>query len=177
MSAAVAGAAAPGARGSASPWWRQLRLPAAARAVLLAGLLVLLLCLSPAAASASLLHLEGAPPQDLGLHDGNLSACASPSHCACDDWPVADPGAALQRLRQRLTAMPGAVLRDSTDTYLYATVSSRLFGFVDDLELYADSAAGRIQAISRSRLGDSDLGVNARRLESLHLTLAQAPAP
>lgn len=147
---------------------------AAARTGLLVGLLLLLLSLAPGAASASLLHLEGVPPQDLGLHDGNLSACPGPAHCACDDWSVADPGAALQRLRQRLEAMPGAVLRQSSDTYLYATVSSRLFGFVDDLELYADSAAGRIQAISRSRLGDSDLGVNARRLEALHQALDPA---
>jgi uncharacterized protein (DUF1499 family) len=53
------------------------------------------------------------------------------------------------------------------DRYLHATASSSLFGFVDDLELYADPDHGMVQARSVSRLGDSDLGVNARRLSAL----------
>ena len=45
-----------------------------------------------------------------------------------------------------------------------------LFGFIDDLELLtADNA---IQARSVSRLGESDLGVNAARLAALE-TLVQ----
>ncbi|MFM7453662.1 MAG: DUF1499 domain-containing protein, partial [Cyanobium sp.] len=63
------------------------------------------------------------------------------------------------------------VLERSGD-YLHATCSSALFGFVDDLELYADAAAGMLQARSVSRLGDSDLGVNARRLAALEGALA-----
>ena len=42
-----------------------------------------------------------------------------------------------------------------------------LFGFVDDLELLLDLSNGSIQARSVSRLGDSDLGVNANRLREL----------
>ena len=44
-------------------------------------------------------------------------------------------------------------------------MSSALFGFVDDLELM-DTGTG-VEARSISRLGDSDLGVNANRLASL----------
>ena len=43
--------------------------------------------------------------------------------------------------------------------------------FVDDLELYADQANGMLQARSVSRLGDSDLGVNSRRLTALQEAL------
>ena len=56
---------------------------------------------------------------------------------------------------------------DQSETYLHAEASSALFGFVDDLELFADSEKGQIQARSESRLGDSDLGVNATRLAEL----------
>jgi uncharacterized protein (DUF1499 family) len=42
---------------------------------------------------------------------------------------------------------------------------------VDDLELYADQAHGVLQARSVSRLGDSDLGVNAKRLAQLQQAL------
>jgi uncharacterized protein (DUF1499 family) len=55
--------------------------------------------------------------------------------------------------------------------YLHATATSRIFGFVDDLELHADGEAGVIEARSVSRLGDSDLGVNARRLKTLERAL------
>jgi uncharacterized protein (DUF1499 family) len=42
---------------------------------------------------------------------------------------------------------------------------------VDDLELYADTAHGLLQARSVSRLGDSDLGVNSQRLAALRAQL------
>ena len=62
-------------------------------------------------------------------------------------------------------------IRDRTETYLHAEDSSAFFGFVDDLELFADRDNNRIQARSESRLGDSDLGVNAARLAALRAGL------
>ena len=44
------------------------------------------------------------------------------------------------------------------------------FGFVDDVELSATDAV-TLEARSISRLGESDLGVNAQRLESLGTTI------
>ena len=58
-----------------------------------------------------------------------------------------------------------------TESYLHAEASSAFFGFVDDLELFADFDNRQIQARSESRLGDSDLGVNAARLASLRFGL------
>ncbi|MBM5799011.1 MAG: DUF1499 domain-containing protein, partial [Cyanobacteria bacterium M_surface_9_m1_291] len=66
-----------------------------------------------------------------------------------------------------IEAMPRTEVLEQGDGYLHATASSALFGFVDDLELYADASRGELQARSLSRLGDSDLGVNARRLDQL----------
>ena len=57
--------------------------------------------------------------------------------------------------------------------YLHTTASSALFGFIDDVELYADTSHGQLQARSVSRLGDSDLGVNSRRLTALEEALNQ----
>jgi len=65
--------------------------------------------------------------------------------------------------------MPRTVVVDQSDRYLHAEASSALFGFVDDLELLADD--GAIQARSVSRLGESDLGVNAARLAELEILL------
>ena len=63
--------------------------------------------------------------------------------------------------------MPRTEVVERTDHYIHAEASSALFGFVDDLELLLDVNNSSIQARSVSRLGDSDLGVNANRLGEL----------
>jgi len=148
------------------------RLPQLLAALLLTISLGWCALVSAAPAQASLLHLAGPVPNDLGVRGGALSPCGAPAHCARADWPVADPEAALASLMPVVLALEGVEVVDTKGGYLHATATSRLFGFVDDLELYADPAAGVLQARSVSRLGDSDLGVNARRLETLHRALA-----
>jgi len=119
------------------------------------------------AVTLALFHLVGPVPADLGVQNGSLASCPSPAHCARADWAVADPQAALQALVPALEAMPRTTIVEQDGDYLHATASSALFGFVDDLELYADTGHGVLQARSVSRLGDSDLGVNGRRLAAL----------
>ena len=119
----------------------------------------------------ALFHLVGPLPADLGVYHGALSPCPSPAHCARADWAVADPEAVLAALVPVIEATPRSEVVEQGDGYLHATASSALFGFVDDLELYADVSRGVLQARSVSRLGDSDLGVNARRLAQLKTRL------
>jgi uncharacterized protein (DUF1499 family) len=138
---------------------------------LVAGLLLVLLLALPGPAQASLLHLEGPVPQELGVHGGSLSPCAAPAHCARADWPLPDPEAALSALVPVLEITEGVRIVERDGSYVHATATSRLFGFVDDLELQALPATGVLQARSSSRLGDSDLGVNARRLAALRQQL------
>jgi uncharacterized protein (DUF1499 family) len=143
------------------------------RLVPLLGLL-LALALPVPPAQAALLHLEGPVPEDLGVRRGHLSGCPAPAHCARQDWPVPDPDAALAALLPAVLALEGVDVVETGDGYLHATVTSRLFGFVDDLELHANRSEGTIEARSVSRLGDSDLGVNARRLARLREALHPA---
>ena len=119
----------------------------------------------------ALFHLVGPVPADLGVHNGALSPCPSPAHCARANWAVADPEGALAALLPVIEATPRTQVLEQGDGYLHATATSALFGFVDDLELYADSTHGVLQARSMSRLGDSDLGVNGQRLTDLQQVL------
>jgi len=140
----------------------------------LASLLLLTLFWLPMPASASLLHVAGSVPDTLGLNDGALPACPSANHCVREDWPLADPTAGLAQLRAVVAAMPGTRIETGAEpaaTYLHATAESRLFGFVDDLELASDPDQGVLQVRSASRLGDSDLGVNRKRIEQLREAL------
>jgi uncharacterized protein (DUF1499 family) len=136
--------------------------------------LLLALALPTLPARASLLHLEGPVPEGLGVRQGHLSGCPSPAHCARQDWPVTDPDAALAALMPAVLSLDGVDVVETRDGYLHATVTSRLFGFVDDLELYANRREGLLEARSESRLGDSDLGVNGRRLGRLRDALSAA---
>ena len=119
----------------------------------------------------AMFHLVGPVPADLGVHNGALSPCTSTAHCARANWTMADPQAALIALVPVLEATARTTVVEQRDGYLHATAASAVFGFVDDLELYADTDHGMLQARSVSRLGDSDLGVNAQRLAALQRQL------
>ena len=118
-----------------------------------------------------LFHLVGPVPGDIGIHNGQLSPCPGTAHCAEESWESADPEADLTRLSALISDLPRSLIVDKTkDGYLHAEISSAFFGFVDDLELLAMDNA--IQVRSISRLGDSDLGVNAQRLAVLRDSLS-----
>jgi len=60
--------------------------------------------------------------------------------------------------------------------YVKAECRSRLFRFVDDVELVLDDAAKQIHFRSASRLGRKDFGVNRQRMEEIR-TAFLAPGP
>lgn len=77
-------------------------------------LLSLLLLLAPAGAQASLLHLEGPVPVDLGVQAGSLAPCASTAHCARANWSEDDPGAALVSLGHLLGEQESVAIQEQT---------------------------------------------------------------
>ena len=70
--------------------------------------------------------------------------------------------------------LPRSRIAAATENYLHATLKSRLFGFIDDLELKLDPQTQMIDIRSASRSGSYDLGVNRRRVESLRKQLKAA---
>jgi uncharacterized protein (DUF1499 family) len=72
--------------------------------------------------------------------------------------------AALTLLLQQ---QPRVKLVAAEENYLYAQFTSRWLGFVDDVEFYLQEGKGAIEVRSASRLGESDLGANRQRIESL----------
>ena len=121
----------------------------------------------------ALFHIVGPMPTDLATDGGHLSPCPGPDHCASSQWVVANSSAALEQLSEQIAATPRAEIVEQSADYLHATYSSRIFGFVDDVELSATDPV-TLEARSISRLGESDLGVNAQRLESLGTTIETA---
>ncbi|BAU44761.1 hypothetical protein O77CONTIG1_04606 [Leptolyngbya sp. O-77] len=133
---------------------------------------------------ASLFSFSGSRPTNLGVKDGKLTACPGSPNCVNSQALGSDaehyiaplsysgsPAEAIARLKGIITAMPRTQIITESDHYLYAEFTSALMGFVDDVEFYVDEAAGVVQVRSASRLGQSDLGVNRKRVEEIRAKL------
>lgn len=78
-----------------------------------------------------------------------------------------DPTAGWNAITGIIRSLPRTTIVKATEKYLHAECKSRLFGFIDDLELYLDPVTGVIAIRSASRVGYYDFGVNRRRLTDL----------
>ena len=72
-----------------------------------------------------------------------------------------------------LRAEPRTVVTDEQSLYLRAECRSRIFRFVDDVEIVIDSAAHVLRFRSASRVGGSDMGVNRKRMSRISERLLQ----
>lgn len=123
----------------------------------------------------TLLGCAGERPASLGVVDGRLGTCPDSPNCvssfeARESHQIAPLEASLAQVRAQVLEMPGAQIIREQDQYLYAEFTTRLMGFVDDVEFYEQ--AGRTHVRSASRLGKSDLGVNRKRIEAIRQALA-----
>jgi len=129
----------------------------------------------------------GAPPPTGAGAD--LKPCPGTPNCVSswesdqahrvDPLPLRGSSAAgLATLRQVLLAMPRSRIVAEGPGFLHAEFRSLIFRFVDDVDFLVDEAAGVIHVRSAARVGNSDLGVNRRRVEQIRgrLTPPQPPA-
>lgn len=127
----------------------------------------------------TLLGCAGERPATLGVVNGRLGTCPDSPNCVSsfesrESHQIAPLEASIAQVRAALMAMPGTQIIREQDQYLYAEFTTRLMGFVDDVEFLEQ--AGRIHVRSASRLGKSDLGVNRKRIEALREAIATASA-
>lgn len=74
---------------------------------------------------------------------------------------------AREKLLKILRGYPRTRIVKEEPDYLKLECSSRVFRFVDDVELLFDDGAKRIHFRSASRLGYRDFGVNRERMERI----------
>ena len=117
----------------------------------------------------------GARPDHLGSVDGRLVPCPDSPNCvssfAFDEGHAVDPLPAspedpIGTWAVNIKAMGGEVTSQNAN-YLHAEFTSRIFRFVDDLEILWDGQSDIVHVRSASRLGWSDMGVNRRRVREL----------
>ena len=115
----------------------------------------------------------------------NLNAMTNLDHLDCPDRPscvsslandprrrigalscTGPPSQALDRLAKIVEVFPGGAVRGRTDRSLSATFTSRVFGFVDDVDFVIRTST-HIDVRSMSRTGYYDFGVNRARIERI----------
>ena len=128
--------------------------------------------------AARLANSAAEPNHRLGIADGRLAPCPESPNCVATQTKDAEqqmaalplsgtPAEAIARLQEIIAQMPGATIVSSAEVYLHAEFRSRLMGYVDDVEFYADASTSMIHFRSASRVGYSDLGVNRARMEEI----------
>jgi uncharacterized protein (DUF1499 family) len=134
-------------------------------------ILVLVLFFTLAISSRS-----GKPP---GLFEGRLSKCPDTPNCVCSEYkddtghyiePIQIPknhGPDIMPVLEQVIGKMGGNILTQEENYLAATFKSKIFGFVDDLEIRIDLAKSVIHIRSASRVGRGDMGVNKKRADLL----------
>jgi uncharacterized protein (DUF1499 family) len=133
----------------------------------------------------SLFSFSGTRPTNLGVKDGKLADCPNTPNCVSSQAPETDTqhkiaplgytssaAEAMAKLKSVIQGMDRTEVIAESEDYLYAEFTSALMGYVDDVEFFLDPAAGVIQVRSASRLGQSDLGVNRKRIEEIRAKFA-----
>lgn len=118
----------------------------------------------------------GEPPQNIGVQDDRLTPCPDSPNCVSsfesdEEHGIQPLNANLQEIEQVLVSLDEANIVSSNGNYLYAEFTSRIMGYVDDVEFLYDSGTGMTHVRSASRLGYSDLGANRNRIESIRSAL------
>jgi uncharacterized protein (DUF1499 family) len=119
-----------------------------------------------------------------GLQNGKLATCPTSPNCVSSDVTDAKhyieplrltaPAAEAWKVVQVVVAdLPRTQIIVADESYLQAECRSRVFGFVDDLELQLRPQEKMIAVRSAARLGYSDFGVNRKRIEALRTELSR----
>ena len=123
-----------------------------------------------------LMGLKSQKGKARGLVNGHLASPGSAPNCVSSEVDV-QPEKKVAPLNGTLTQIKAAIkatggtITSETDDYLSATYMSKVFKFVDDVEIRHDKE--NIWHIrSASRVGYSDRGVNRKRVEALRAVLA-----
>ena len=116
------------------------------------GILIFLGFLFPSASFAS--HID-------------LNRCVEIAHCVREDWEVSSIEQPFKEIKEIIENSPRTEIVELDGDYLHAEVTSKWMKYVDDLEISFVPESSKLEVRSESRVGESDLGVNQKRVDLL----------
>ena len=96
-----------------------------------------------------------------------LRECVEIAHCVREEWDVSSIEQPFKEIRDIIKNTPRSVIVELDGDYLHAEVTSKWMKYVDDLEVSFIPETSKLLVRSESRVGESDLGVNQKRVNLL----------
>ena len=96
-----------------------------------------------------------------------LSECVEVAHCVREEWEVSKIKEPLKEIKELIENSPRSEIVKIDGDYLHAEVTSKWMKYVDDLEVSFIPESNKLLIRSESRVGESDLGVNQKRVDIL----------
>ena len=97
----------------------------------------------------------------------NLSECVEIAHCVREEWEVSSIKKPFKEIKEIIENTPRTEIVELDEDYLHAEVTSKWMKYVDDLEISFVPESNKLHVRSESRVGESDLGVNQKRVDIL----------
>jgi len=108
---------------------------------------------------------------DYIINNNILDTCSNPNNCVFESWKVSNVDKSFKELIEILKNTPRVKIININEDYLHALATSRIMKFIDDIEIKKSEKNNILEVKSKSRTGFYDLGVNKRRIKTLHFRL------
>ena len=105
--------------------------------------------------------------------NNTLTNCSNPNNCVLESWKVNNINKSFNELTDILENTPRVKIISAQNDYLHALAISIVMKFVDDIEIKKYEKENILKVKSSSRNGFYDLGVNKRRINTLHFRLIE----
>ena len=110
-------------------------------------------------------------PSSLFASHIDLKPCIAVAHCVREEWDISNIENPFEKIISVIKESPRTKIVDINGNYLHAEVTSKWMKYVDDLEVSYMPELNYLIIRSESRVGESDLGVNQKRVNLLKSNL------
>ena len=93
--------------------------------------------------------------------------CVEIAHCVREEWEVNNIEKPFEEIKTFIENTPRTEIVEIDGDYLHAEATSKWMKYVDDLEVSFLPESNILSIRSESRVGESDLGVNQKRVDLL----------
>ena len=96
-----------------------------------------------------------------------LKPCVEIAHCVREEWVVNNIEKPFEEIKTFIENTPRTDIVEIDGDYLHAEATSKWMKYIDDLEVSFLPESNILLIRSESRVGESDLGVNQKRVDLL----------
>ena len=110
-------------------------------------------------------------PSSLFASQVELKPCIQIDHCVREEWDVKNIENPFDEIKTIIENTPRTEIVDFNGDYLHAEATSKWMKYVDDLMISYFPGSNKLLIRSESRVGESDLGVNQKRVDLIKLKM------